>query len=78
MADVRYTSSTTYSQNWDWQNFQAISTVPTVLRPKDTVYSDISTSGMRLRLTANGVFQYQAMSTTSKPTLYCLMIWARV
>ena len=78
MARVSYVSTNSYSQNYSWNNFQAISNIPTGLRPTLIVYSDISTSGMRIRVGNDGVFQYQTLNSVSNPYIQCLMVWARV
>lgn len=76
MAIVDYTSSTTYGQSYDWKDFVAIANVPSGLRPPKSIYSDISTVSMRIRLTPEGVFQYQTPEgSSSRPYIQCCMNW---
>lgn len=64
---VNYVSSSTYSQDYNWNDFQVIEQIPAGVRPKQFIYSGISSSGMRIRVGTNGKWQYQAIANTANP-----------
>ena len=85
MAQVHYTSTTNYSQSYDWKSFNAIENLSQYpeLVPKSSIYTDIASVKMRIRLNNDGgVFQYQAIeavtASSSNPFyIHFVISWLR-
>ena len=79
MYSLEYQSPSTYQTQLNWTDSGAFDTIPSELRPPQTVYSNTSDTRLFVRVnSSSGKVQYVNTAQISQPYFYCLFVWYRV